>query len=74
MSKASKVGACCKDCTEKFEACHDVCADYLKAKNEWETERERIRAIKDKERIWDDYHFRAVKKTQKIVTNKRKKR
>ena len=65
------IGGCCKDCKERFPACHDVCATYLKAKAEWNELQEQIREKKKHIKIADSFHYEQVWKIRKIAQNKK---
>lgn len=75
-NKSGIASTCCRDCTERFPACHDVCATYLAAKAEYQEKQAQIREAKDKERIYDKYHYNQVTKRrksgEKIYVQKRK--
>ena len=42
----------CKDCTKRFPACHDSCADYATYKTE-------LQAINDERRKYEDTEYMA---------------
>ena len=67
------VGSCCRNCTERFPACHDVCATYLEAKAERDEWLDTVR--KNKEKDWDYRGFRRVTvgQTKRVMDNKRRK-
>lgn len=67
------VTTCCLNCKERFPACHDVCTTYLKAKAEYEQEKERIREEKRKSRLFDDYHLERLSVARKIRSGKDRK-
>ena len=56
---------CCKDCRERFEACHDRCERYKSAKAEWDNRREKIKAEKRKAIAIDDYQISAIQQMKK---------
>lgn len=68
---SSQIGGCCKDCQERFPACHDVCVTYLKAKAEWQERQELIREAKKKAKLMDGYHFERVEKVRKVMKGKK---
>lgn len=68
-----RLGECCRDCTERFEACHDVCTTYLKAHAEWEEHKAMIREAKKNSKLWDDYYFKMMEKTKKVRDGKKKR-
>lgn len=69
--KESTIGGCCKDCKERFPACHDVCATYLQAKAEWEEHKAIIQEAKDENRRWNNYHYDRVARMKKILSEKK---
>lgn len=66
------VGECCRECTEKFPACHDVCATFLKAQAEWDEKKQQIEEAKKQHKLYDDYHYKRVYllKKKKIMKGK----
>ena len=71
--RQTTISGCCKDCQERFPACHDVCAAYLQAKAEWEEHKETIRERRNQERVMNTYHYDRVTKTKRILTSKGKR-
>ena len=55
---------CCRFCTDKYEACHDHCEEYLSARNEWEKRKARISAAKNEEYLLYKYD-KAKKRREK---------
>lgn len=54
------IGGCCKDCSERHEACHDTCEKYLKASEEWQEHKRMVReALKPSE--YDEHKFNSIK-------------
>lgn len=43
------IGGVCKDCNERYPACHDYCERYFEAQEKWRALNEKIRAIKHDE-------------------------
>lgn len=68
--KTSTIGYCCHDCTERFPACHDVCAEYLKAKAEWQEHKEQIKESRKLDRFWDSYHHDRVASMKRQMASK----
>ena len=62
----SAIRGCCKDCEDRFPACHDVCATYLKAKAEYEKQKEIINEARQKQRDYNKFHIERVIKTKRI--------
>ena len=59
------VGACCRDCTEKFTACHDVCEKFQKAQAEWNEKKKQIDEAKKASKVYDEYHYHTIRKCRK---------
>lgn len=53
--RSSKVGSYCRDCTERYPACHDTCEKYNNLKNEWDAHKEFIREAKKNNKLYDSY-------------------
>jgi len=67
MGNRSAIGGCCRDCKERFPACHDVCATYLAAKAEHDEKKAKIREAKTKQKDIDGYHYDQVAKLKKHI-------
>lgn len=67
----SAVKGCCKDCQERFPACHDVCATYLKAKAEYEQEKEIIKESRQKFYNYANFHYERVSETKRYLSSKK---
>ncbi len=65
------IAKCCYECDERFEACHDVCATYLKALEEWRELQNRINKAKYELKIYERYHYERVLKQHKVNRNKK---
>ena len=65
------ISGCCKNCKERFPACHDVCAQYLQAKAEWEEQKAAIREAREENRFWDNYHYIQVTRMKRILAEKK---
>jgi len=68
--RSSSVGSCCYECKERFPACHDVCATYLKAKAEWQEKKDIINENRYKDKVFESYHHDRVKKVLREKDNK----
>lgn len=53
---------CCRQCTERYPACHDHCEKYLDARKEWETHKRRSREMYDE---YDEYKAEAISKMKR---------
>ena len=60
-----QIGACCRDCKDKFPACHDVCEKFQKAQSEWEEKKKQIEDAKKEHKVYDDYHYQSIGKCRK---------
>ena len=59
------MNTCCKECTERYTACHDTCKKYLTAKKEWDERRKKI---------YDEFHDPFyLYKCQKIIKEEGRK-
>lgn len=58
--RGRRIGTCCKECTEKYEACHDHCEKYLSAKEEWLEYKRQIKEAK-KPTEYDQHKFNSIK-------------
>ena len=67
------VNSCCYECKERFPACHDVCATYLKAKAEREEKMRVIKEAKAKQKRIDSFHYDQVLKRKKERESKGKR-
>ena len=67
-----EVGSCCRECNEKFTACHDVCEKFQKAQQEWEERKAQIEEAKKRDKPYDDYHYKQVylQKKKKLMKGK----
>lgn len=59
------VGSCCRECNDKFPACHDVCEKFQKAQAEWEQKKKQIEDAKRASKAYDDYHYRSIGKCRR---------
>lgn len=50
------IDSVCKDCEERYPACHDHCEKYLTAKSEFEKSREIVRKAKKTDRDFQKYY------------------
>ena len=41
------ITGCCKECTNRHEACHDTCVKYLMARAKWSKQRKAISEAKN---------------------------
>ena len=73
FKERSRIDSCCYGCTEKFEACHDVCATYLQARAKFDEEKARIREAREKALFFDNYRRDYSMKQRKIKQNHKMK-
>lgn len=50
----------CKDCTDRYPACHDKCEKYKEAKAKWTEQQQKIREEKQKVSAVHKYQVEAV--------------
>ena len=62
-----RISACCKDCTEKYQACHDYCEKYQKALDEWNDLKQKARRAK-----YDEYELYRQDAIQKMKKRRQK--
>ena len=55
----------CRDCQERYPACHDTCEKYLKAKEEYEAQKAMIKSIKEENKIYTNYKYEKILKESK---------
>ena len=65
------ISGCCKDCTERYEACHDYCEKYLDASRNWKEYRQKIREAK-KPTEYDEHKFESIRTMERRRRNARK--
>lgn len=53
---------CCKDCTERHEACHDHCEKYQADLADWLEKKKFVKHAKRLHREYDDFKINAVSK------------
>jgi len=56
---------CCHDCKERFPACHDVCATYLREREKWIEIKNKANIARVKESVYDRYHYGRVQDSRK---------
>jgi hypothetical protein len=56
----------CKDCTERFTGCHTVCVKYEDYKQDLEAEKERYKASRETDRIYNEYVSESIKRNKKV--------
>ena len=47
------IAGCCRNCENRYPACHDHCEKYINARQKWDEERQHIR--ESKADIYDVY-------------------
>jgi hypothetical protein len=61
-----QVKAPCKDCPERFTGCHAVCDKYEDYKQTLEAEKERYRAFKESDCLYNEYVSESIKRNKKV--------
>lgn len=62
----STLNGCCRDCKDRYLACHDHCEIYQDALAEWLEQKRRIKAEKRKESEMREYNILQVKRMKTI--------
>lgn len=52
----------CKECPDRYEACHDYCEKFQEAHEKWEAYRELTRKNKKKAQEYDSFRINANRK------------
>ena len=55
----------CKDCNERYSACHSNCKNYLDYRNNLNNYNDTVRSYKNKENDYKGYKKNAFKKANK---------
>ena len=69
--RGKRIGGCCKECTERYEACHDSCEKYQNARREWEEYKDMVKRGK-KPTEYDEYMFVSIREMKKRRRNDRR--
>ena len=59
-TREKRIGSCCKDCKERYPACHDTCDKYKEALDEWTAYKRMVKAAK--EDVYEDYTIKSIVK------------
>lgn len=62
----TNIKAPCKDCPERFTGCHISCVKYADYKTAVEAEKERYRASRETDRIYNEYVSESIKRNKKV--------
>ena len=62
--KGSRIGACCRDCQDRYPACHDKCEKYKEAYTEWIAYKEKIKEARKPSEA-DKYKFQSIDRMRK---------
>jgi hypothetical protein len=68
MSRTQLLGTGCYECHKQgknYEACHDTCPTYIKAKEEHIERQKQIKDAKHKDRVFYDYQASRIEKYNK---------
>lgn len=57
--RGNRIGGCCKECTERYEACHDSCDKYQAALKEWKEYKDKVYEAK-KLSEYDQYRLKSI--------------
>lgn len=60
-----QIGSCCRECKEKYSACHDSCEKFLEQQRLWEEKQRKIDEAKKASKEYDEYHYRTIGKCRK---------
>jgi len=61
----------CRDCQERYTACHDTCEKYIKAKEEYEAKKSMIKSLKEENNIYTNYKYKKILKECKQKRSKK---
>ena len=62
--RGARIGGCCKDCTDRYPACHDSCESYREALEEWTEYKQKVKdALSPSEA--DKYKFQSIETMRK---------
>ena len=56
------IGGCCRDCKERYEACHDYCEKYRDARDNWQQHKQMVREAKEEDKLYNDYKYKRITK------------
>lgn len=56
---------CCKDCPDRYPACHDHCTTYQSELAEWKEKKASIRNAKKTHRLYDSFKIEAMERIKK---------
>jgi len=61
---------CCRNCKERYLACHDHCEKYLNAKDDWINKKAKISEAKAEESIYYGFKKQQIRKDMKKYKRK----
>lgn len=59
------IGGTCRDCEDRYPACHDSCEKYRKASADWQKRKDKIRKAKKEAQMYDEYKINKIKRERK---------
>lgn len=60
----STIGGCCRDCQDRYPACHDYCERYQDARSEWIDHKRKVKeALRPDE--YDQRKFQSIEEMRK---------
>lgn len=62
--RGARIGSCCKDCTDRYPACHDSCERYKEALKEWTEYKRKVKEALNPSEA-DKYKFQSVEAMRK---------
>ena len=68
----SGIDSTCKDCSERYPACHDSCERYIQARKSYDEQKRIISEARNENRIFNDYKRKKIARECKIGENKGK--
>ena len=63
--KFSRIGACCKECTERYVGCHSSCEKYIDAKSKYDAHKQEIYEAQRLYNIYESHHYKRVAKSKR---------
>lgn len=56
----------CKDCPDRYPACHDRCEKYIQAKKDLQERKDMILKAMQKDAVYMDYKRKKIRKERRI--------
>ena len=61
------ISECCRNCTDRYPACHDYCERYIEASEKWKNHKKQV-----KEARFDEYFAYKIEKISREEKRRRK--